>query len=116
VLQETSLEPVAGSRLPRVVDERGSEVDRRTLVQAERILLCEVTPGFLLLWTLLGCLSKRMFNLGSPGSVLKARAALAYVSGFDCQMAMGPVLGDVLPSRVCCATLSEGLSARLRIC
>lgn len=42
MLQDTSLEPTAGSRLPKVVDERGSEVDRRTLVQSERILLCEV--------------------------------------------------------------------------
>eukprot|EP00884_Botryococcus_braunii_P018275 jgi/Botrbrau1/5130/Bobra.0172s0002.1 len=40
-IQDTSLEGGSGSKLSKVVDERGSEVDRRALIQAERSILCE---------------------------------------------------------------------------
>lgn len=41
-VKDTSLEAQPGSRLVKVVDEKGSEVDRHALLQTERTLLCEV--------------------------------------------------------------------------
>ncbi len=42
MLQDTSLEPQPGSRLAKIADERGAEVDRHAVVHTERTLLCEV--------------------------------------------------------------------------
>ena len=51
--QDASLEPAPQSRLATVVDDMGASVDRRTLVQAERTLLCEV-PILALVTNVLG--------------------------------------------------------------
>lgn len=43
LIQDTSLEPKQGCRIPEVVDQQGQRVGRHTLLQRERTVLCEAS-------------------------------------------------------------------------